>query len=260
MATTSASRRRPSIPSGAAGDSAAPLRDCKLRRARQRLRVARQGASSSSPSMPTRSRRSWCAGWRPRRSGTRFTLQDRSRPAQADRRSRRSASRAGSRQTDAHSADRADFLRRARSARSGRSASATCWRPCRRWWRTRQRHASAFARTLAGVDAASDQQSRQALATPAGDAQDRAAGAPEGGRARQRWDPLRRLRRPSAGAAGRPRARAQRVFQSPGPIYEPEGLAGDYWRLARALCSRRLSRRRPGAQQLQLPPHARPAR
>ena len=29
--------------------------------------------------------------------------------------------------------------------------------------------------------------------------------------------------------------RAQRVYQSPGPIYEPEGTASDYWRLARAL-------------------------
>ncbi|MEO5733918.1 MAG: phenylacetate--CoA ligase family protein [Rubrivivax sp.] len=28
---------------------------------------------------------------------------------------------------------------------------------------------------------------------------------------------------------------ARRVFQSPGPIYEPEGHAADYWRLARAL-------------------------
>jgi phenylacetate-CoA ligase len=33
-----------------------------------------------------------------------------------------------------------------------------------------------------------------------------------------------------------PRARtAQRVFQSPGPIYEPESSTRDYWRLARAL-------------------------
>ncbi len=28
---------------------------------------------------------------------------------------------------------------------------------------------------------------------------------------------------------------ARRVFQSPGPMYEPEGMAGDYWRAARAL-------------------------
>jgi phenylacetate-CoA ligase len=30
-------------------------------------------------------------------------------------------------------------------------------------------------------------------------------------------------------------AGARKVFQSPGPIYEPEGLASDYWRIARAL-------------------------
>jgi phenylacetate-CoA ligase len=35
-------------------------------------------------------------------------------------------------------------------------------------------------------------------------------------------------------ALPRPR-RAQRVYQSPGPIYEPESAARDYWRLARAL-------------------------
>ena len=37
---------------------------------------------------------------------------------------------------------------------------------------------------------------------------------------------------------GAPHARsrgARRVFQSPGPIYEPEGHATDYWRMARAL-------------------------
>ncbi len=28
---------------------------------------------------------------------------------------------------------------------------------------------------------------------------------------------------------------ARRVFQSPGPIYEPEGLCADYWRMARAI-------------------------
>ena len=28
---------------------------------------------------------------------------------------------------------------------------------------------------------------------------------------------------------------ARRVFQSPGPIYEPEGTAADYWRMARAI-------------------------
>jgi phenylacetate-CoA ligase len=38
------------------------------------------------------------------------------------------------------------------------------------------------------------------------------------------------------GWRGLPRARpAQRVFQSPGPIYEPESSTRDYWRLARAM-------------------------
>jgi phenylacetate-CoA ligase len=40
----------------------------------------------------------------------------------------------------------------------------------------------------------------------------------------------------SLGWRALPRARpAQRVYQSPGPIYEPESAARDYWRLARAL-------------------------
>lgn len=40
----------------------------------------------------------------------------------------------------------------------------------------------------------------------------------------------------AVGWAGAERTRqARRVFQSPGPIYEPEGDAADYWRTARAL-------------------------
>src|SRR5574343_1418700 len=30
---------------------------------------------------------------------------------------------------------------------------------------------------------------------------------------------------------------ARRVYQSPGPIYEPEGAATDYWRAARAMAA-----------------------
>ena len=37
------------------------------------------------------------------------------------------------------------------------------------------------------------------------------------------------------GAARKPEQRAQRVFCSPGPIYEPEGHGTDYWRMGRAL-------------------------
>jgi phenylacetate-CoA ligase len=38
------------------------------------------------------------------------------------------------------------------------------------------------------------------------------------------------------GWTGQPASRgARRVFQSPGPIYEPEGVGHDYWRMARAI-------------------------
>ena len=95
-----------------------------------------------------------------------------------------------------------------------------------------QRYSSAFAQTLAGIDA-SAVSSRAALAVlpvvrkhellerqQAARAQ---TGDPFGGFATIGWRALGSLRR------------AQRVYQSPGPIYEPEGTASDYWRLARAL-------------------------
>ncbi len=95
-----------------------------------------------------------------------------------------------------------------------------------------QRNASAFAQLLAGVDATTIN-SRAALATlpvvrkPELLARQQAArdhgGDPFGGFATIGWRALGSVRR------------AQRVYQSPGPIYEPEGLASDYWRLARAL-------------------------
>ena len=50
---------------------------------------------------------------------------------------------------------------------------------------------------------------------------------------------LQKASRPFGGFAaaswGGGRAGVRRVFASPGPIYEPEGAAPDYWRLARAL-------------------------
>ncbi len=95
-----------------------------------------------------------------------------------------------------------------------------------------QRHAGAYARCLAGIDATAIH-SRAALARlPVVRKaelleQQRAARSkgrdPFGGFATIGWRALGSVRR------------AQRVYQSPGPIYEPEGLAGDYWRLARAL-------------------------
>jgi len=93
-----------------------------------------------------------------------------------------------------------------------------------------QRASSAFAESLAGVDAVAIR-SRSALAQlpvlrkaelmarqQALRAQD-----PIGGFATIGW----RGQRIQQGA--------RRVFQSPGPIYEPEGLAADYWRMARAI-------------------------
>ena len=45
---------------------------------------------------------------------------------------------------------------------------------------------------------------------------------------RQRADP------PFGGLASAPANRLARLFQSPGPIYEPQGFGADYWRFARA--------------------------
>lgn len=90
---------------------------------------------------------------------------------------------------------------------------------------------SAFAQLLQGVDAAAVS-SRAALArlpiTHKHELLERqqaaraAGGDPFGGFAAIGWRGL-----------GLKRA-ARRVFQSPGPIYEPEGAADDYWRFARA--------------------------
>jgi len=46
---------------------------------------------------------------------------------------------------------------------------------------------------------------------------------------------LQKAARPFGGLAATRWGTARRVFQSPGPIYEPEGAQPDYWRLARAL-------------------------
>ena len=81
--------------------------------------------------------------------------------------------------------------------------------------------APAFARKLADVDAAGVT-SREALAKlPIVRKSDLAD--------------LQRAARPFGGLAATRWGRARRVFASPGAIYEPEGAAPDYWRLARAL-------------------------
>ena len=97
-----------------------------------------------------------------------------------------------------------------------------------------QAHASAFAQSLTGVDAPAVT-SRAALARlpviRKGELLERQKAL--------RTDPT--SRDPFGGfsaigwrALGR-HGEATRVYQSPGPIYEPEGHARDYWRLARAL-------------------------
>jgi phenylacetate-CoA ligase len=89
---------------------------------------------------------------------------------------------------------------------------------------------AAFAGILAGVDAAAIT-SRAVLATlPV----TRKTQLLERQRASIASDPFGGFS--ALGWRALPRARpAQRVFQSPGPIYEPESSATDYWRLARAL-------------------------
>ncbi|HEX6137685.1 MAG TPA: AMP-binding protein [Casimicrobiaceae bacterium] len=82
-------------------------------------------------------------------------------------------------------------------------------------------HAPAFARTLAGIDPATIT-TREALARlPVVRKSELAE--------------LQRASRPFGGLAAAQWGSARRVFASPGSIYEPEGAAPDYWRLARAL-------------------------
>jgi phenylacetate-CoA ligase len=95
-----------------------------------------------------------------------------------------------------------------------------------------QQHSAAFADILQGVDA-SQINSRAALAqlpvTRKYELLERQqalrAKDPFGGFAAIGWKGMVR----SAGA--------RRVYQSPGPIYEPEGHAPDYWRAARAMAA-----------------------
>ena len=92
-----------------------------------------------------------------------------------------------------------------------------------------QARTDAFARLLAGVDAGSVT-SRAALARlPV----TRKGELLEQQKATRATDPFGGFSAVGWRALGKPVAR--RVYQSPGPIYEPEGHATDYWRLARAL-------------------------
>ena len=97
-----------------------------------------------------------------------------------------------------------------------------------------QRHAPALSAMLDGVDA-ERVTDRAALArlpvTRKHELLERqkasraAGGDPFGGFSTIGWNGLLRSRG------------ARRVYQSPGPIYEPEGGASDYWRCARAMAA-----------------------
>jgi phenylacetate-CoA ligase len=82
-------------------------------------------------------------------------------------------------------------------------------------------HAPAFARSLANVDPAAIT-TREALAQFPVVRKSQLA-------------ELQREARPFGGLAATQWGSVRRVFASPGAIYEPEGAASDYWRLARAL-------------------------
>ncbi|AEG94612.1 phenylacetate--CoA ligase family protein [Ramlibacter tataouinensis] len=88
-----------------------------------------------------------------------------------------------------------------------------------------QRHAPAMAQILAGVDAAAVD-SRQALARLPVTRKHELLERQKAGRAAD----------PFGGFAAQVRGPAMlRIFASPGPIYEPDGAARDYWRTARAM-------------------------
>lgn len=88
----------------------------------------------------------------------------------------------------------------------------------------------AFAERLAGIDAASVT-SREALAALPVTRKHELLARQHAERARDPFGGFSAIGWMSLHG----RNGAQRVFQSPGPIYEPEGRARDYWRMARAL-------------------------
>ena len=84
-----------------------------------------------------------------------------------------------------------------------------------------QKNAPYYARVLAGVNAA--------------DITDRAVLARLPLTRKSDFVELQKARPPFAGMATLPVSELGRVFMSPGPVFDPEGRRGDYWRLARAM-------------------------
>ncbi len=91
-----------------------------------------------------------------------------------------------------------------------------------------QTAAPAFARILAGVDATAVV-TREALSRLPVTRKSELVALQKDARARNLGDPFGGFATVARGP------RMPRVFASPGPIYEPEGVARDYWRTARAL-------------------------
>ena len=97
-----------------------------------------------------------------------------------------------------------------------------------------QHQSRAYAELLHGVDAASIT-SRAALAQlPVLRKHELLARQQAGRAAKDTWDPFGGFSAVGWRALGAVRG-ARRVYQSPGPIYEPEGTGADYWRTGRAL-------------------------
>ena len=94
----------------------------------------------------------------------------------------------------------------------------------------------AFQGKLAGVDADSIR-TRQALARLPVTRKHELLERQQAGRAAEgaAWDPFGGFSAIGWRALSATRRAAQRVYQSPGPIYEPEGAGRDYWRTGRAL-------------------------
>ena len=180
----------------------------------------------------------------------------RRRPSSASSSTKPSCAPAGSTMTsDAQRAEptRDALTTRSRRARADAARSSARDARCRRRSRTRKRTRRRCAERLRDVDPASIT-SRAALARPAGAAQARAARTAEGGsRASDVFGGFSAI----GWGASRPAAGAPlRVFASPGPIHEPEAARARLLAHGARAVRRRLSRRRPGPQLLQLPLHA----
>ena len=95
-----------------------------------------------------------------------------------------------------------------------------------------QKNSAAFAEILKGVDAASITSRRALAQLPV----TRKYELLERQQAQRAKDPFGGFS--SIGWKGMVRsAGVKRVYQSPGPIYEPEGHAADYWRAGRAMAA-----------------------